>query len=140
MEKLFSAQKTLDKNDARQLNPLVLASVGDAVYSLAMRTHVLLTHDLGAHALHSHVSALVCARAQREAYFMLEDTLSEDEQYIAHRGRNSHPATVPKNADVSDYRTATALEAVFGYLYLTGQSERICELTDIILEKTNEKV
>ena len=124
-----------DKNSVRQLNPLILASIGDAVYSLNMRCHIVANHDLNAHNLHMEAARLVCAAAQKEAYFKIESVLNEDELYIAKRGRNSHPGTVPKNADIMDYRTATALEAVFGYLYILDKNERINELLNIILEK-----
>ncbi len=123
-----------DKNAVRQLNPLILASVGDAVYTLNVRAHIVATHDLNAHSLHAASASLVCAAAQKKAYFKIEPLLTEDEAYIAKRGRNSHPGTVPKNADIMDYRIATALEAVFGYLYILGEHERIDKLIKTILE------
>ena len=129
-----------DDNAVRQLNPLILASIGDAVYSLNIRSYVVAKHDLSAHMLHMYSSKLVCAAAQREAYYKIEELLSEDEQYIAKRGRNSHPGTVPKNADIHDYRVATALEAVFGYLYILGRNDRINILIKTILENDDEKV
>ena len=129
-----------DENAARQLNPLILASVGDAVYSLNIRCHMVATHDLSAHMLHIHSAKMVCAAAQREAYYKIESLLLEDELYIAKRGRNAHPGTVPKNADILDYRIATALEAVFGYLYILNKNERINLLIKTILENENEKV
>lgn len=129
-----------DENAVRQLNPLILASVGDAVYSLNIRAHVVATHDLSAHMLHIHSAKMVCAAAQREAYYRIESLLLEDELYIAKRGRNAHPGTVPKNADILDYRIATALEAVFGYLYILNKNERINLLIKTILENENEKV
>ena len=64
--------------------------------------------------------------------------LSEDEIYIFKRGRNANPATVPKNADISDYRTATGLEAMLGYLFLTGQTERVGRLMQVILDNNGE--
>ena len=124
-----------DENAARQLNPLILASVGDAVYSLNIRCHMVANHDLSAHMLHIRSAKMVCAAAQREAYYKIESLLTEDELYIAKRGRNSHPGTVPKNADILDYRIATALEAVFGYLYILNKTERINLLIKTILEK-----
>lgn len=129
-----------DENAARQLNPLILASIGDAVYSLSIRCHMVATHDLSAHMLHIHSAKMVCASAQREAYYKIESLLLEDELYIAKRGRNAHPGTVPKNADILDYRIATALEAVFGYLYILNKNERINLLIKTILENENEKV
>lgn len=136
---IITNDQKFDILSARQLNPLVLASVGDAVYSLLVRTHIVATHDLNAHKLHSRAAHLVCAVAQKDAFYAIEKFLTEDEAYIAKRGRNSHPPTIPKNADILDYRTATALEAVFGYLYLISNEKRIEELFNLILEKENEK-
>lgn len=129
-----------DETAARQLNPLILASVGDAVYSLNIRCYMVANHDLSAHMLHMHSAKMVCAAAQREAYYKIESLLTEDELYIAKRGRNSHPGTVPKNADILDYRIATALEAVFGYLYILDKADRINLLIKTILENKNEKI
>lgn len=129
-----------DENAVRQLNPLILASVGDAAYSLNIRAHIVATHDLNPHMLHIYSAKLVCASAQREAYYLIEDMLTEDEKYIAKRGRNSHPGTVPKNADIHDYRIATALEALFGYLYILNKNERISQLIKVILENKDEKI
>ena len=98
------------------------------------------THDFNAHMLHVNSAKMVRASAQREAYYKIENLLSEDEIYIAKRGRNAHPGTVPKNADILDYRIATALEAVFGYLYILNKTERINLLIKTILENENEKV
>lgn len=123
-----------DENSVRQLNPLVLASVGDAYYSLCIRSFLAAHHDYNASALHREASKLVCARAQKEAFFLIEDSLSENEEYIAKRGRNSHPATVPKNADVNDYRIATAFEALLGYLYICKKEERLNEIIKKVLE------
>ena len=136
---IIAKDNKFDSSSARQLNPLVLASIGDAVYSLLIRTHIVANHDLNAHKLHSCAAHLVCAVAQKDAFYAIENALTEDEAYIAKRGRNSHPPTIPKNADISDYRTATALEAVFGYLYLISDEKRIEELFNLILEKENEK-
>ncbi|MBR6765079.1 MAG: Mini-ribonuclease 3 [Clostridia bacterium] len=129
-----------DEISVRQLNPLILASIGDAVYSLNMRAHIVATHDLSAHMLHTKASKLVCAAAQRKAFHIIETQLTEEEEYIAKRGRNAHPGTVPKNADILDYRIATALEAVFGYLYILDKNERINTLIKTILENGNEKI
>ena len=129
-----------DRNTVRQLNPLVLASIGDAVYSLYMRAYFVAKQDLNARSLHSAAAKLVCAAAQKEAYYKIESMLSEEERYIARRGRNAHPGTVPKNANIMDYRTATALEAVFGYLFLLREAERIDRLIQKIWEEQHETV
>ncbi len=129
-----------DEVAVRQLNPLILASIGDAVYSLNIRSHIVATHDLNAHSLHVLSAKLVCAQAQRKAYFIIEPLLDENELYISKRGRNSHPGTIPKNADVFDYRVATALETLFGYLYILNKSDRINLFIKTILENNDEKL
>ena len=78
---------------------------------------------------------LVCAKGQAEAFYRLQPILTEEEQAAFRRGRNAHSATVPKNADVRDYRVATGLESLLGYLYCLGRDERIGELMHIALGK-----
>lgn len=128
----------LTEEEVRQLNPLVLASVGDGVYSLLVRAFLAANHDFNANVLHKNAAKYVCAVAQKNAYFKIEDQLDEDEAYFARRGRNMHPGTVPKNADILDYRTATALETVFGYLYMTNKISRMNKLFNIIMENSDE--
>lgn len=114
--------------EPRLMSPLVLAYIGDTVYDLYVRTQLLLTCDATAHGLHVMATKRVCARAQAEAVQRILPTLTEDEQYIFRRGRNSHMGTVPKHAQMSDYRAATGLEALLGYLYLKGEDDRLNEL------------
>ena len=71
---------------------------------------------------------LVCAAAQSRAFLRIEQLLSEEEMSVFKRGRNAHMGTVPKNAEIIDYRRATGLEALMGYLYLLGRDERLSEL------------
>ena len=120
------------------MNPLVLASVGDAVYTLFVRTRLARTHDWNAGKLHKTAAVRVCAAAQKDAFFIIEPCLTEAEKAVARRGRNTHPSTVPKSADITTYRVATALEAVLGYLYISGQCERAEELMNLIWEKQHE--
>ena len=129
-----------NENTVRQLNPLILASVGDAVYTLNIRTLLVIHHDYSAHALHAASASMVCAASQKAAYFLIEPLLTEEELYIAKRGRNAHPGTIPKNADFTDYRVATALEAVFGYLSILGREDRIAALIKVIWENQHETV
>ena len=82
----------------------------------------------------------VRASAQSYAYRAIEDMLTDDEKYIFRRGRNAHPATVPKNADVGDYRTATGFEALLGYLYLSGENERLCEIAQRAIKRIEESM
>ena len=136
VESRFAGQEA----EVRQLNPLILASVGDAYYSLIVRSGLVAVHDLNANTLHKKAASVVCAAAQKESFFRIEPSLTENEQYIARRGRNTHPGTVPKNATVADYRIATAFEAVLGYLYLSGQEKRALELIELAGDEQNENV
>ncbi|MCH5279414.1 MAG: Mini-ribonuclease 3 [Christensenellaceae bacterium] len=110
------------------LGPLVLAYIGDTVYDLYVRTMLVDKTTLTAHGLHVRAAKLVCAKAQAEAFHRIEPLLTEEELAVFRRGRNAHMGTVPKNATIIDYRHATGLEAVLGWLYLSGRDERICEL------------
>lgn len=116
------------RKDPRQLNPLVLAYIGDTVYDLFVRSWLIEQSDATAHGLHVMASKRVCAAAQAKGARAIMDELSEEELYIFKRGRNSHMGTVPKHAEMADYRAASGLEALLGYLYLAGNDERLTEL------------
>lgn len=128
-----------NKKDPRLLNPLVLAYIGDTVYDLYVRTHLLLTSDATAHGLHLMATKRVCAKAQAEAVQRIMPGLTEDEQYIFRRGRNSHMGTVPKHAQMAHYRAATGLEALLGYLYLKGEDDRLNELMGEMFPPADEE-
>ena len=114
------------KDEARMLNPLQLALVGDGVYEVFIRNYILSENiELTAHKIHVKAIGYVKAKSQAVIMHEIEDKLTEDESYIYKRGRNAKSATVPKNADVRDYRMATGFEALVGYLYLTGNTERL---------------
>lgn len=121
------------EKDPTQLGPLVLAYIGDTVFDLFVRTKLVLSTDLNAHGLHMLAAKQVCAAAQAESFRRIEPLLDEDELAVFRRGRNSHIGTVPKNASIGDYRSATGLEAVIGWLYLKGKDERLARLMSIIL-------
>ena len=114
------------EKEARLLNPLQLALVGDGVYELFIRNYILSENiELTAHKIHVKAIGYVKAKSQAVIMHEIEDKWTEDESYIYKRGRNAKSATVPKNADVRDYRMATGFEALVGYLYLTGNTERL---------------
>ena len=114
------------EKEARLLNPLQLALVGDGVYELFIRNYILSENiELTAHKIHVKAIGYVKAKSQAVIMHEIEDKLTEDESYIYKRGRNAKSTTVPKNADVRDYRMATGFEALVGYLYLTGNTERL---------------
>ena len=85
-------------------------------------------------ALHLMSAKRVCAKGQAEGFRKIEPLLDDEEMGVYKRGRNSHLGTVAKNATISDYRTATGLETLIGYLYLNGRDERLTELMKLILE------
>ena len=125
----------MDVSRARMLNPLQLAYIGDGVWELLVRSRLIY---MGRSARHIHKDAVACvnARAQAEAFRRVEAMLTEDEADVARRGRNAHAHhAAPKNQDAADYRAATALEALIGYLYLTGQEERL-----LLLFKSSQEV
>lgn len=126
----------MEEARARMLNPLQLAYVGDGVWELLVRSRLIYR---GRSARHVHKDAVACvnAGAQAEALRRIEGLLSEPEADIARRGRNAHAHhAAPKNQDAADYRAATALEALIGYLYLTGQEERLLTLFRLSQEET----
>ena len=119
---------------ARQLNPLVLAFVGDAIYEVFIRSYLVdLNRDMSVHKLHVKAISYVKAQAQSNIIKKLEPVLTEEEYTIYKRGRNSKSGTVPKNADLQEYRAATGFEALLGFLYLTEQNERLNELLNLIV-------
>ncbi|MBQ1935863.1 MAG: ribonuclease III [Clostridia bacterium] len=109
---------------ANAYSPLVLAYLGDAVYELYVRTH-LCRKNAPVHQLHREATSYVKAESQSKMMELLEPMLTEEEQAVYKRGRNAKSATVPKNANVLDYRRATGFEALLGYLYVSHQTERL---------------
>ncbi len=112
----------------KQLSPLMLAFVGDSVFDLFIRSRLAMRKNESPHKMHIKATSYVKAEAQGRIALRLYDMLDDEEKKIFRRGRNSNPATVPKNADMTDYRHATALETVLGYLYLTGNYGRLNKL------------
>jgi ribonuclease-3 family protein len=117
------------------MSPLVWAYMGDAVYEKHIREYVINQGLCKNGALHKKSIKYVSATGQANILKRLEDFLSEDEKNIVRRGRNSNPHSTAKNADIVDYKYATGLEALIGYLYLTGEENRMNE----ILNKCTEK-
>lgn len=126
----------MDARDIRNLNPLVLAYIGDAVYEVFIRTSVLMSEpNKSVHKLHLLSTGYVKAHAQSDIVHRISDMLTSDELDIIRRGRNSKSGYVPKNADVVEYRTATGFEALIGYLYLSGNMKRLEEILKYSLLK-----
>lgn len=113
---------------AREISPLGLAYIGDGIFEILVRTLVLSKGNAPVNVLHKKARSMVNAKAQAQMYFRLAPFLTAEEESVFKRGRNAKSFTVPKNADITDYRHATGLEAVFGFLYLDKKYDRIEEL------------
>lgn len=122
----------LTEKQAAAYSPNVLAFYGDCVYEVLVRRLIVLEHQTNAGRLHNLAVERVRASYQSAAVAVIEPLLNEREADILRRGRNAGGISVPKSAKPSDYRRATALEALFGYLSLTGQYERLNELFNAI--------
>ena len=120
--------------NARQLSPLNLAFIGDCVYEMLVREKLIAEANRPVNDLHRESVHYVSAKAQTEAYEKIKDLLSEEEAAVFRRGRNAKTGHNPKSATQGEYHTATGVEALFGYLYLTRQTARINELFLLITE------
>lgn len=114
--------------DIRTYSPLALAYIGDGVFDLVIRSVVVGKGNTGANRLHQRTSRIVKAQTQAQIAEYLLPQLTETEANIYWRGRNAKSPTMAKNATMADYRKATGLEALVGYLYLTDQFERLVAL------------
>ncbi len=134
METLLGVISPANSQNYRQLSALDLAFVGDGVYDLLAREQLLLGGSCPVKKLHQRKTAWVCCSAQAAALRALWPSLTQEEQAVALRGRNAHVGHVPKNASTADYHGATALETLFGWLYLAGETGRVRELFAMSLE------
>ena len=126
----------LSEREANAYSPLSLAFLGDSVYDTLVREYLLRKANMPVAKLHSAKIKLVCAEFQSAGYDKIAEHLSEQELSVLKRGRNATGNTVPKHAEAVQYRRATAIESLFGYLYLIGENERIRELFGIIISET----
>ncbi len=131
--------ETKSEAEIRQISPQVLAYIGDTIWDLAVRTHLIYTQEGTVSRLHRQAVTKVCAAAQAEAARQIEVILTDAERDILRRGRNTKSGSVPKNADAIDYRIATGFEALLGALYLSGQQERLTFIIHRLLN-THEEV
>lgn len=118
----------LPRPDIKTYSPLTLAYIGDTVFDLIVKTMMVAKGNAPVNDLHKKTSEIVNASNQAEIYFAIKDKLNEEELYIFKRGRNAKHTTIAKNASFSEYKIATGIEALLGYLYLTNQFDRIIEL------------
>ena len=124
----------LTGREANTYSPLSLAFLGDSVYDTLVREHLLRIANMPVSKLHSAKIKLVCAEFQSAAYEKLAEVLDEKELAVLKRGRNATGNTVPKHADAVEYRRATAIECLFGYLFLIGRNDRIYELFSVMID------
>jgi len=121
-----------DENNLREVSPLVLAYIGDAVFELLVRTHIVSAGQRRMKEIHLGTVEMVKAESQARIIRQIVDELSETEQDIVRRGRNTR-SSPPKNADMQAYRMSTGFEALLGYLYLKGDQERLIYLVNKVL-------
>ena len=124
----------MTEREAKQYSPLALAFLGDAVYERLVRKRLLLSANMPVGKLHKLAIEKVCAEYQAQAVDRISSMLTEPEADIIRRGRNASGMTVPKHASVAEYRKATSLECLFGYLELIGAKDRIEELFEACIE------
>ena len=125
----------IDRDALLSLSTLGLAHLGDGVYELMVRSWLCLHGKATNAGLHKAAVKYVAAPAQAKLVHAILPLLSEEEQAVYRRGRNSHTAAVPKGASVGEYHAATALESLFGWLYLQGKTERLNELFERMMEE-----
>jgi ribonuclease-3 family protein len=118
-----------------QMSSLALAYLGDGVYELMVRTWLCLHGKVTNKGLHRAAVTYVSAPAQAQRVEKILPMLTPEEQEVYRRGRNTHTASVPKGASVGQYHAATALEALFGWLYLRGETHRLNELFERMMEE-----
>lgn len=128
----------LSVKEANQISPLQLAYVGDAVYELFIRNYIVSRKKVSVHQLHKESIKYVKAKGQKDILFQIKDNLTEEEWNTVKRGRNAKSGTIPKNADVQDYKYATGFETLIGYLYLLKRFDRLAEVFEMILEIDEE--
>ncbi len=123
-----------ESTNPNQLSPLNLAFIGDAVYEILVRERLVREANRQSKKLHAESIKLVNAVAQSQAAERLLDSLTEEEAAVYRRGKNAHVGHFPKGATPMQYNMATGLESLFGWLYLSGNTERIKQLFEMIIE------
>lgn len=129
----------MDKNlDVTTMPSLSLAFIGDSVYEILVREHLCKAHTGRVGVMNKLKVDMVCCKAQAEAVKLILPVLTEEEQGVFRRGRNVNVNSASKSSSLADYHAATGLEALFGYLYLSGREERCRQLFDIIIGENNQ--
>ena len=128
---MFNLNDKLSKNTAKQLSPITLAFIGDAVYTLFVREKIVFEKDLKGSELNKKTSAVVKATAQAKFIDVIMPFLTEEEIEIYKRARNSKKNTRAKSASVVEYNKSTGFEALVGYLYAIGEIDRLNYLLNL---------
>lgn len=131
----FNEQFGIEGHDIRTYSPLTLAYIGDAIFDVIIRSILVNKGNTAVNKLHQRASSIVKAGTQAALVKALEGEFTEEEADYYRRGRNSKPHTKAKNASTMEYLDATGFEAVMGFLYLTGNMDRACELVKKGIEK-----
>lgn len=121
-------EANINPNEVNQYSPLVLAYIGDTVYEIFVRTFILAEGNAPVHKLHRKAVHYVKAKAQSDVIHSIMEKLTSEEQDIVRRGRNAKSGTIPKNADVTEYKYATGFESLLGFLYLKREYSRLLEV------------
>ncbi len=130
----------MDQRFINSLNGATLAYLGDAVLEVFVRRYIIGLGISDSGKMNKYALNFVKATAQSASMDKLEAHLTEEEEYIYKRGRNAHGISIPKSASASEYRRATGMEALFGYLHITGKQERAEELFKIAYADTMEEL
>lgn len=127
--------------NVKQMKSLALAYMGDAVYEMHIRKHLLLTGRVKPNNLHQKAITFVSGKSQAAVirFWLKEGYLSEEEVRVAARGRNAKSGSIPKNTSVQTYRYSTAFEALIGYHYLSENNERLTELLQKAVQFVEER-
>ena len=139
---LYKLKKGFDceEVDIRTYSPLTLAFIGDCIFDLIIRTVIIERGNRAPESLHKKKSTIVKAATQAAMAEALLEDLTDVEMSFYRRGRNAKSYTTAKNATIADYRKATGLEALLGYLYLTNQEDRMIEITKLGMQKIGVQV
>lgn len=127
----INCENVLDEKKIKEINPLVLAFLGDAIHTAYVREKVVLEHSYSAGLMHKESSKFCSATHQSLVFDKLQEILTEDEQEIALRARNVKNSHCAKNASLAEYKKATSFESLLGYLYLLGKNERLNNFLEI---------
>ena len=135
LNEYLNSKFDIESKDIRTYSPLTLAYIGDAIFDVVIRSILVNKGNTAVNKLHQRASSIVKAPTQAKMAAALMEDFTEEEADWYRRGRNSKPHTKAKNATTLDYLEATGFEAVVGYLYLTNDMDRICELVSLGIER-----